>query len=75
MSDFGCSISELKLLVLFKINSDFNFQPGKSQIENSKSEILLLPDQDSNLDKRYQKPSYYHYTIRQSRFSMLTILK
>ena len=26
----------------------------------------MLPDQDSNLDKRYQKPSYYHYTIRQS---------
>lgn len=25
-----------------------------------------LARQDSNLDKRYQKPSYYHYTIRQS---------
>ena len=44
------------------------FNPNtKSEIENPKSEILLLlPDQDSNLDKRYQKPSYYLYTIRQS---------
>lgn len=23
----------------------------------------LLPHQDSNLDKQYQKLSYYHYTI------------
>ncbi len=28
--------------------------------------LNLLPDQDSNLDKRYQKPSYYLYTIGQS---------
>ncbi len=26
----------------------------------------MLPDQDSNLDKQYQKLSYYHYTIGQS---------
>ena len=65
MSDFGISFLELSIKP-FKINSDFHFQPDKSEIENPKSEILLLPDQDSNLDKRYQKPSYYHYTIRQS---------
>jgi hypothetical protein len=49
--------------------NNFGFQFSnrrKSEIENPKSEILTLPDQDSNLDKRYQKPSYYHYTIRQS---------
>ena len=28
--------------------------------------MYLLPDQDSNLDKRYQKPLYYLYTIGQS---------
>lgn len=26
----------------------------------------MLPDLDSNQDKRYQKPSYYLYTIGQS---------
>lgn len=75
--DFGCSIpdwifypvKDRKLLCtnLLKHNSDFKFSKrNKSEIKNSKSEILMLPDQDSNLDKRYQKPSYYHYTIRQS---------
>ena len=29
---------------------------------------LQLPDKDSNLDKQYQKLSYYHYTIGQSVF-------
>jgi hypothetical protein len=42
------------------------FRAVLTEIENQKSEVLLLPDQDSNLDKRYQKPLYYHYTIRQS---------
>jgi hypothetical protein len=51
------------------LSKNFGFliiQLDQSEIENPKSEILTLPDQDSNLDKRYQKPSYYHYTIRQS---------
>ena len=37
--------------------------------------IFMLPDQDSNLDKRYQKPSYYHYTIRQSPFVYMSFPK
>src|ERR1700743_52897 len=38
----------------------------KSEIKHPKADIIFLfPDQDSNLDKRYQKPAHYHYTIRQ----------
>jgi hypothetical protein len=37
--------------------------------------FLKLPDQDSNLDKRYQKPLYYLYTIGQSNFKVYFSLK
>src|SRR5882762_5337497 len=61
------NLNHFTLTACIKNNSDFNFPSDlnpKLKIRNPKS--FLLPDQDSNLDKRYQKPSYYHYTIRQS---------
>jgi hypothetical protein len=64
---FGSYCQNLQFQTLNKTISDFKL-PFQKLFENGnqKSEIkFLLPDQDSNLDKRYQKPSYYHYTIRQ----------
>ena len=37
--------------------------------------FLLLPHQDSNLEKRYQKPVCYHYTMGQSRLGRAKINK
>ena len=34
-----------------------------------------LPHQDSNLEKRYQKPVCYHYTMGQSRIGRAKIDK
>ena len=48
---------------------------GRYYQYNSESEILWLPDQDSNLDKRYQKPSYYLYTIGQFKIKKMVFLK
>gem|GEM_PF-3927368 len=46
-----------------------------SRIMIRESELFVLPDQDSNLDKRYQKPSYYLYTIGQSSISVALAAK
>lgn len=37
--------------------------------------FLLLSDLDSNQDKRYQKPSYYLYTIGQSCFEIVILFR
>ena len=37
--------------------------------------FLWLPHQDSNLEKRYQKPVCYHYTMGQSRIGRAKIDK
>ena len=40
-----------------------------------KAAFLWLPHQDSNLEKRYQKPVCYHYTMGQSRLGDAKINK
>lgn len=37
--------------------------------------FIWLPHQDSNLEKRYQKPVCYHYTMGQSRLGGAKINK
>jgi hypothetical protein len=37
--------------------------------------LFVLSDQDSNLDKRYQKPSYYLYTIGQFAFRIVILFR
>ena len=37
--------------------------------------VLQLPHQDSNLEKRYQKPVCYHYTMGQLRLGRAKINK